>query len=394
MKKWGLSLFLGVAACATPWKWDGAPTNDLPNPYRSVAPWGKLPDARKWGALNGVAVDNDGRSLWVVDRCGANPDVPPGASAFQYDSCAGSSWAPVHKLDADGNILKSFGAGLFVFPHRIYQDRDGSIWVVDMRGLNQREKLKYPDAKPAGHTVVKFNQDGKVLMTIGKPGVAGNPQDGALTEPCSIVVAPNGDLFIAEGHSGQQPSAPADTVARISGFTKDGKFIRSFGKLGAGPVEFKTPHDIAMDARGRLLVADRGNHRIQVLDQDGNFIAEWKQFGRPSGIALRDGLLYVADSESNGVAPNPGWLRGIRVGDAESGRVLYRIADPLEMKGTSAAEGVAVDMLGNVYGGEVGPRQLAKHIRECSREAPCPPESHVTGGLWQRRMPAETIMRK
>jgi sugar lactone lactonase YvrE len=399
MKKWGPSLFLilpfllFLAGCATAWKWDGAPTNDLPNPYRTVAPWGKLPDARKWGALNGVAVDNDGRSLWVVDRCGANPDVPPGASAFQYDSCAGSSWAPVHKLDAEGNILKSFGAGMFVFPHRIYQDREGNVWVVDMRGLNQREKLKYPDAKPAGHTVVKFDQDGKVLMTIGRPGVAGNPQDGALTEPCSIVVAPNGELFVAEGHSGQQPNAPADTVARISRFTKDGKFIRSFGRLGSGPAEFKTPHDLAMDARGRLLVADRGNHRIQVLDQDGNFIAEWKQFGRPSGIALRDGSIYVADSESNGVAPNPGWLRGIRVGDAATGQVLYRIPDPLEMKGTSAAEGLAVDMLGNVYGGEVGPRQLAKHIRECSREAPCP-ESHVTGGLWQRRMPAETINRK
>jgi hypothetical protein len=233
-----------------------------------------------------------------------------------------------------------------------------------MRSLNDRERKRYPDAKPLGHTVVKFDQDGKVLMTLGKPGVAGNPREGALTEPCSIVVAPNGDLFIAEGHSGQQPNAAPDTVARISRFTRDGKFIRSFGKLGSGPVEFKTPHDIAMDERGRLLVADRGNHRIQVLDQDGNFIAEWKQFGRPSGIALRDGLVYVADSESNGVAPNPGWLRGIRVGEAASGKVLYRIADPLEMKGTSAAEGVAVDTLGDVYGGEVGPRQLAKHLRQ------------------------------
>ena len=227
---------------------DSTPTNDLPNPYRSVSPWGNLPaDHSKWGAFNGVAIDNDGRSVWVVDRCGANPDVPPGASPFQYDSCAGSSWAPVHKLDANGNILKSFGAGLFVFPHKIYVDRDSNVWVVDMRAMNAREKLKYPDARPAGHTVVKFDPDGKVLMTIGTPGVAGNPPD-ALTEPCSIVVAPNGDLFIAEGHSGQQPDATPDTVARISHFTKDGKFIRSFGRLGSGPAEFKTPHDIAMDA--------------------------------------------------------------------------------------------------------------------------------------------------
>src|SRR5205809_2160003 len=305
----------GACAMTVPYQSvpDSQPTNDLPNPYQTVAPWGNLPEGRTWGALNGVAIDNDGDSVWVAKRCGANPDVPPGASPFQYDSCAGSSWAPVHKLDANGNILKSFGAGLFVFPHKIYVDRDSNVWVVDMRAMNAREKLKYPDARPAGHTVVKFDPDGKVLMTIGTPGVAGNPPD-ALTEPCSIAVAPNGDLFIAEGHSGQQPNAAPDTVARISRFTKDGKFIRSFGRLGSGPAEFKTPHDIAMDAEGRLLVADRGNYRIQILEQDGRFIAEWKQFGRPSGVYLRDGLIYVADSESNGVAPNPCWLRSIRGG--------------------------------------------------------------------------------
>jgi len=358
----GILFALAACAGAIVSNLDTTPTNDLPNPYRTVAPWGELPEGHKWGALNGVWVDNDGRSLWVVDRCGANPDVPPGESAFLYDSCAGSGWAPVHKLDASGYIVKSFGAGMFVFPHKIYQDRDGNVWVVDMRGMNTRERAKYPDAKPAGHTVVKFDPDGTVLLTIGKPGIAGNPPE-ALTEPCSIVVAENGDIFISEGHSGQSPKAAPDTVARISRFTQDGKFIRSFGKLGSGPAEFRTPHDMAMDEKGRLFVADRGNHRIQILDPNGTYIAEWKQFSRPSGIALRSGLVYVADSESNGVAPNPGWKRGIRVGDA-TGKVLYRIPDPLEMKGTSAAEGVAVDALGNVYGGEVGPRQLSKHFRQ------------------------------
>ena len=352
---------LALAACVSAPQI--GPTNDLPNPYRSVAPWGQLPESHpKWGALNAIAVDRDGRSLWVADRCGANPNVPPGESAVPYDTCAGSDWPPVHKLDAAGNMVKSFGAGLFVFPHKIYQDRDGNIWVVDMRAMNAREKLKAPNASPAGHAVMKFDPDGRVLMTIGKPGFAGNPQDGMLTEPCSIVEAPNGDLFISEGHSGQQPGMPPETVARISRFTKEGKFLYSFGRLGSGPAEFRTPHDLAMDPQGRLLVADRGNHRIQVVTPEGKFVEEWRQYGRPSGVAVRDGLVYVADSESNGVAPNPGWLRGIRVGELATGRVLYRIPDPLEMKGTSAAEGVAVDAQGNVYGGEVGPRQLAKHI--------------------------------
>lgn len=199
-------------------------------------------------------------------------------------------------------------------------------------------------------------------MTIGQAGVEGHPPH-ALTQPNSIVMAPNGDIFIAEGHGGQTLGAPPETVSRISKFTKDGVFIKSFGKLGSGPGEFKLPHDITLDPQGRLFVADRGNFRVQVLDQEGNYLAEWKQFSRPSGIAIRDGLVYVADSESNGVAPHPGWKRGIRIGNLSDGKVLYRIPDPLEMKGTSAAEGVAVDARGNVYGGEVGPRQLARHAK-------------------------------
>jgi DNA-binding beta-propeller fold protein YncE len=343
---------------------DVQPTNDLPNPYQTIAPWGKLPEGRTWGALNAVAIDNDGESVWVADRCGANPDAPPGASPFAYDSCAGSTLPPVLKFDSSGNLLKSFGAGMFIFPHKIYMDRDGNVWVVDARGPNEGERKKNPEEKAKGHLVIKFSPDGQVLLTLGKAGVAGNPPD-ALTEPTSVVTAPNGDIFIAEGHSGQYDDARPDTVARISKFTKDGKFIKSFGKLGSGPGEFRTPHDLAMDSQGRLFVADRGNMRIQIFDRDGTFIAEWKQFSRPSGVYIRDDMIYVADSESNGFpsATHPGWKRGIRIGSLKDGNVLYRIPDPLEMKGTSAAEGIAVDMKGNVYGGEVGPRQLAKHVK-------------------------------
>jgi DNA-binding beta-propeller fold protein YncE len=338
------------------------PTNDLPNPFRSIAAWGQLPEGRKWGALSAVAIDKDGESVWVADRCGANPDAPPGASPFQYDSCAGSKLDPVLKFDSSGKLLKSFGAGMFLFPHKIYVDRDGNIWVVDQRSANERELAKYPGDKNKGHIVVKFSPDGKVLMTFGKAGVAGNPPD-ALTQPTSVVVAPNGDIFISEGHN-QNPDAPPDTVSRISRFTKDGRFVKSFGKFGTGPGEFRNAHDIAMDGEGRLFVADRGNMRVQILNQDGNFLGEWKQFSRPSAVAIRDGMIYVGDSESNGVAPHPGWKRGIRIGSLKDGKVLYRIPDPQELKGTSGPEGAAVDAKGNVYGAEVGQRQLVKHIKD------------------------------
>jgi DNA-binding beta-propeller fold protein YncE len=341
------------------------PVNDLPNPYQTIAPWGELPDGRTWGALNAVSIDNDGESVWVANRCGANPDIPPGESPFAYDSCAGSTVAPVMKFDSSGKLLKSFGAGMFVFPHKIYVDADGNVWVVDGRSANPRERKQYPDEKPKGNVVVKFSPDGKVLLTVGTAGVAGNPPR-ALTEPTSVVTAPNGDIFIAEGHAGQYPGQGPDSVARISKFTKDGKFIKSFGRWGSAPGEFKTPHDLVMDTRGRLYVADRGNMRIQIFDREGAFIAEWAQFSRPSGLYISDDLIYVADSESNGLpfAVHPGWKRGIRIGSLKSGDVMYLIPDPLEMRGTSAAEGLAVDAKGNVYGGEVGPRQLVKHIRQ------------------------------
>jgi DNA-binding beta-propeller fold protein YncE len=336
------------------------PPTDLPNPYASTAPWGQLPDGRKWGALNGVAIDRDGVSLWVADRCGANPDTPPGVSPFQYDSCAGSRLPPILKFDAQGKLLRSFGAGMFIFPHKAYVDREGNVWVADLRSVNAREAKQHPGEEGKGHTVTKFSPEGKVLMVLGKPGVAGDPPQ-ALNEPMSVVVAANGDIFITEGHQGQNFGAKPDTVARISKFNKDGKFIRSFGRYGTGPLEFSTPHDIEIDDKGRLFVADRGNNRIQIIDQNGAFIAEWRQFGRPSGIVIRNGLIYVADSESNNPKRNPGWLRGIRIGNVADGKVLYRIPDPLELVGTSAAEGLAVDAQGNVYGGEVGPRQLVKH---------------------------------
>jgi len=349
------------------------PTNDFPNPYQTVADYFKLPAGRTWGSTSAVEIDKDGRSIWVGERCGVNSCADPATGVM-------SPLDPVLKFDASGKLVKSFGAGMIAFAHGIYVDRDGNIWVTDANdnrprpARGARSGASAPSAPPApaklvGHQVIKFSPEGKVLLTLGKAGVAGNPPE-ALTEPNDVVVGANGDIFVAEGHSGQNANAAPDTVARISKFSKDGKFIKSWGKLGSAPGEFKTPHSLAIDSRGRLFVADRGNVRLQIFDQDGKFLTETKDFSRISGLYItKDDTLYAADSESS-VTSHPGnWKRGIRIGSAKDLKVQYLIPDPdnpdasKTTSGTSAAEGVAVDAQGNVYGAEVGPKAVKKYVK-------------------------------
>jgi sugar lactone lactonase YvrE len=303
------------------------------NPYRVVEGWAKLPDGRTWGSTAAVDIDaND--HIWVAERCGAN-------------SCADSKLAPIMEFDQSGKLLNSFGAGLFVFPHGISIDKEGNVWVTD--GLGKDGK---------GHQVFKFSPSGNILLTLGKAGIAGDGPD-LFNAPSDIIVAPNGDIFVADGHG-------RETNARIVKFSKDGKFIKSWGNKGIAPGEFDTPHGLAFDTKGRLFVADRNNNRIQIFDQEGTFIEQWTQFSRPSGIFIdaKDNI-YVADSESNSVRSHPGWKRGIRIGHISDGYVTAFIPDPVESTmGTSAAEGVAADSLGNIYGAEVGPKALKKYVRK------------------------------
>src|SRR4029077_20541181 len=133
-------------------------------------------------------------------------------------------------------------------------------------------------------------------------------------------VAPNGDLFVAEGHSSRAAtdSTPA-SPARVFKFSKDGKLITSWGQWGHGPDDFDQPHALAMDSRGRLFVGDRGNNRIKIFDQDGKLLDMWYQFSRPSGIFIdAHDDIYVADSESQSVArARTDWKRGMRIGSAK-----------------------------------------------------------------------------
>jgi DNA-binding beta-propeller fold protein YncE len=367
----------------------------LPNPNPTVIKnWGTLPDGRVWGNTAGVDIGPDGH-VWAYDRCGSN-------------SCADSKADPILKFDRNsGKLLASFGGGLILFPHGIHVDRDGNVWITDGqdngnparggagrgagdgagrgagggrgaatggggagadgagaaaggrgqaagRGAGGAARgTATPTVNPAatrGHQVFKFSPKGDVLMTIGKAG--GGVGADCCFQPNDVITNQKGEIFISEGHSGG---------GRIRKFSRDGKLIKTWGEPGSGPGQFNIPHALAMDSRGRLFVADRANHRIQVFDQEGTFVADWKQFSRISGLFIdRDDNLYAIDSESS-EARHPGWKTGVRIGKTTEDKVLAFIPphDNGQFNG-AAGEGVAVDPDGNVYGAE-GPisRQAA-----------------------------------
>ncbi len=323
---------LALAASASLGQAQAPDPNAYPTPYHEVPNWAKLPAGRNFGQVIGVYPARDGTHIWVFERCGK-----------RY--CTDSAVAPIDEFDASGKLVKSFGAGLFVFPHGLSLDRNGNIWVTD---------ADIKDGK--GNQVWKLSSSGKVLMTLGKKGVAGSGPD-EFDKPCDVAVAKDGSIFVADGHGKN------DRIVKLSA---DGKFIKAWGKHGSGPGEFSTPHKLAIDSQGRLFVADRENNRLQLFDQDGKFLAEWRQFGKPSGIYIdKHDKMYVSDSESN-PETNPGFRRGIRIGSAKTGKVAAFIPDPKPPHpgtgvGTgSFPEGIAADAAGNVYGGETTENALVK----------------------------------
>jgi sugar lactone lactonase YvrE len=246
------------------------------------------------------------------------------------------------------------GAGLFVFPHGLHIDREGYIWVTD--ALSSKDGTK-------GQQVLKLSADGKVLMRLGTAGVAGGGPDH-FNEPSDVVTAPNGDIFVADGHSGQNPNVPPGYISRIIKFSKDGTFIKEWGKWGSGPGEFKTPHALALDSAGLLFVCDRGNARLQIFTQDGQFLDQWTQFGRPSGLYIdRNDKLYVMDADSTSVN-HPGWKKGIRIGSAKDGKVIAFVpGHTTDNPDGAAGEGIVADPAGNLYAAENTLRGVTKYVK-------------------------------
>ncbi len=346
------ALILFVSAVTTVLPQDIQPVNSGANPYRIIRDWAQFTvEQRPWGGSNGVAVDRDGRRVWATDRC--SPGTAPG--------CLGTKANPVHLFDESGKEVRSFGGGMFVWPHGIHADRDGNVWVTDARMPSPEELQKFPGEQNKGSVVVKFSPDGKVLMTLGKPGVKGNPPD-ALTEPTDVLTDPaNGDVYVAESHTNVEDP---NLVARISVFDRNGRFLRVIGKTGTGPGEFRTPHALEFDSQGRLIVADRHNHRIQILTKEGKFIREYKEFSRTSGLAIdRNDTIYTADSEST-PRSHPGWLKGVRIGSLKDGKVTIFIPPhKTDAPDGAMGEGIAIDAAGNIFTAEANLRGVTKYSR-------------------------------
>jgi N-acyl-D-amino-acid deacylase len=268
-------------------------TTSIPTaPYHLVPDWGRLPAGMSWGEVPAMAADASGRIF-----------------AFHRGE------PPVVEFDAAGAVVKTWGEKMFVWPHGLRIDRDGSLWITDGRARGGM-----------GQQVFKFTADGKPLMTLGTAGVAGDSPT-TFNGVTDVAVAPNGDVFVADGH----------VNSRIVKFSKDGAFIKAWGRRGDGPGEFNVPHTIFFDSRGRLFVGDRANRRIQIFDQNGTFLDQWTQFGSPSGIFIApDDTLYVVDYNDR--------MR-LFIGSAKDGSVRYAT-------NLTLAEGVAVDAAGAIYVGE------------------------------------------
>jgi DNA-binding beta-propeller fold protein YncE len=328
----------------------------LPNPAPNVTRnWGQLPTGRKWGSSAGIDIDPIDGHIWAYERCGAGTF---GAGAPV--TCDSNPVDPVFKFDRHtGAVLANFGKGIMETPHGIHVDKAGNVWIADFAGN---------EAGTKGHQVHKFSPKGEKLLSLGIAGKPGNA-DGQFNQPNDIVVGPDGSIYVADGHDGQgmiTNAAIAEGIARgatarISKFSPEGKFIKSWGKLGVRHGEFRTPHAVAFDSKGRLWVADRGNHRIEIFDQDGKYLESRYMYGRISGLFIKADTVYAIDSES-GPLNHANWRNGVRIGPLDRDRITAFIP-PFEREDRvyqgTAGEGVAVDADGNVYAAE-GPNSLSQ----------------------------------
>jgi len=271
--------------------------------YKIVEHWAQFPpEVAKWGGATGVDIDPHG-NIFVLHR---DPEMP------------------IMAFDSHGKFLRAWGKGMFTTTHFLRADRDGNIWVTD-RGA---------------HQIFKFDNNGKLLMTLGKKGVAGdNSSEELFNGVADLAIAKNGDIFIADGES---------TNTRVVKYSKSGKFIKWWGGKGTEPGQFNVPHSIAIDSKGRLYVGDRSNNRIQIFDQNGKFLDQWTNFGTPWGLFItKDDVLYVVDGTENNC---------LLIANTKDGKIIDKVG------GLSNPTAVTVASDGAIYIGEVNGANVRKLV--------------------------------
>jgi DNA-binding beta-propeller fold protein YncE len=226
---------LWLTVCVT-----GATAADRAETWKSVG-FLNLPASAEVGAMSAVAVDRSRGFIYVLHRGGT----------------------PLLQFNSSGQYLGGWGAGLFKVPHGLRIDAEGNLWITD-NALN---------------TVQRFSPGGKVLLTISESG-------GKLKSPDDLVIASNGDLYIADTGNG-----------RIVHSTATGKFVSQFGSKGKEPGQFTTAHGLAIDKNNRIYVADRGNNRVEVFNPDGSFVAVWQGFGNPFGLLAWRDELFISEGD-------------------------------------------------------------------------------------------------
>lgn len=270
--------------------------------YKPVAGWPKLPEGVTLGAASAVATDR-ADNVYLFHR----------------------GKKPVLVFDRDGNYLRSFGDEHVKMAHGLRIDRDGNLWATDI----------------GNHQVLKFDLNGKLLLSLGKKGEAGEGPD-QFARPTDVAVAPSGEFYVSDGYDN----------SRVVKFSKDGKFLKQWGKKGAGEGEFNLPHAICLDDKGRVIVGDRENRRIQVFDGDGKFLTQWTEGGAPYGLFLATKWLFVADGRAEA-----NWVTVLDLDGKRLGRFGEKGSGPGQF---NLPHMLCVDSRGAVYVAEVNGKRFQK----------------------------------
>ena len=241
--------------------------------YRVVHGWPQLPEGRDLGEVAGVGVDPQG-NVFVFHR---NEREWPASDSLSTDPIA---LPTVTEFDGrTGKILSEWGANTFALPHGLTVDAHGNVWLTDV-ALQQ---------------VYEYSHDGRLLMTLGVRGVAGN-DSAHFNRPTKVAVAPDGSFYVSDGYRN----------TRVIKFSPEGKFLFQWGTPGTGPGQFDLPHSVTLDRAGRVYVSDRSNARVQVFTPDGRFLAQWKSaaIGRPYDVAIGAvGTAFIADGGDQPTSP-------------------------------------------------------------------------------------------